>query len=186
MVTAIGRGEPQTLADILQARDERQARHDRLLRQYNHTLLSYKLNMPGSVKSNRLLCRVFDEGLRVIKAGLQGRAMPIVFEETLYQNSGPEFFGVVAAAAGDVKALSMDIEDTHPLGRLYDIDILDATGKKYDRSDMQRPERRCLICDQPAFVCGRSRAHSSEELLVKIQGMYDAYFFAGGSYDHNT
>jgi holo-ACP synthase CitX len=177
-MNAVGQGEYQTLADILRARDERLDLQNRLLAQYQNTLISYKLNIPGSVKYNALIRRVFDEGLAAITAKLAEHAMPLLFAQQLYKNSGPEFLGAVAADACAVKEFTLAIEETHPLGRLYDIDVIGQDGQKCDRSDMQKDERRCLLCDQPAFVCGRARAHSVEEMLNKIQSMCDAYFTA--------
>ena len=66
-----------------------------------------------------------------------------------------------------VKEKMTALEESRPLGRLFDIDILDANGEK-----LSRPiPRRCLICDEQAQVCARSRRHSVEELMAKIEEM---------------
>ncbi|MEN6413996.1 MAG: citrate lyase holo-[acyl-carrier protein] synthase [Veillonellales bacterium] len=173
---AIDQGTCQTLDDILKARDERAALQKRLLQQYKTTLISFKLNIPGEIKFNYLIKRIFDEGLQALRSELGKRKQVLLFEEVQYKDSGPEFFGTLAATAAATKQITLDIEENHPLGRLYDFDIIDKTGKQCSRQAMQRNERRCFLCDQPAFACARSRAHSIEAMKNKIQAMCDEYF----------
>ena len=66
-----------------------------------------------------------------------------------------------------IKKLMTTMEETHILGRLFDIDVLDANGQKLSR-DMPR---RCLLCDKQAQICARSRRHSVSELTAKIAAM---------------
>ena len=42
---------------------------------------------------------------------------------------------------------------------------------KISRKDLGFPERKCLLCNNPACQCGRSRKHSIEELRKKIYGI---------------
>ena len=60
--------------------------------------------------------------------------------------------------------LAVELEDIDPIGRLYDMDVLDTDGKKISREDMGLPRRKCLLCENDAAVCARSRAHSLEAL----------------------
>ena len=62
------------------------------------------------------------------------------------------------------------LEETK-IGRLYDIDVLEKENTKISRKDLGFPERKCLLCDNPACQCGRSRKHSIEELRKKIYGI---------------
>ena len=47
-------------------------------------------------------------------------------------------------------------------------DVLEKENTKISRNDLGFPERKCLLCDNPACQCGRSRKHSIEELRKKI------------------
>ena len=58
------------------------------------------------------------------------------------------------------------LEETK-IGRLYDIDVLEKENTKISRKDLGFPERKCLLCNNPACQCGRSRKHSIEELRKK-------------------
>ena len=57
------------------------------------------------------------------------------------------------------------------LGRLFDIDVLDAGGKKLSREGLGLPPRKCLLCEQPAHACARSRTHTVMELTERIESI---------------
>lgn len=74
-----------------------------------------------------------------------------------------------------VKKRAMQLEDNLPIGRLFDIDILDPAGKHLDRVELGGKIRSCLICDKPAKECGRSRAHTVEELQKKTEEILQTF-----------
>lgn len=84
--------------------------------------------------------------------------------------TGYEGYLVVKADGYQVKKLMIALEETK-IGRLYDIDVLEKENTKISRKDLGFPERKCLLCDNPACQCGRSRKHSIEELRKKIYGI---------------
>jgi holo-ACP synthase len=147
-----------------------------LLAKYEKTLVSFKLNIPGAVKYNELIKQIFDEGIQALQCNLIRNGMTLLVETVDYKQSGPEFFGVVAVESKIIKQVTWAIEESHPLGRLYDFDIIDKNGKQCGRQDIQKANRKCFLCDQPAFACARSRAHSVADMLSKIQAMYNEYF----------
>ncbi len=72
-----------------------------------------------------------------------------------------------------LKKYSIDLEETHPLGRLIDIDV---TLKGQTNSLSRGSLRKCFLCDKPAFVCGKNRTHSLEELNKYFNDTSKAYF----------
>ena len=62
------------------------------------------------------------------------------------------------------------------MGRLFDFDILRADGSKLSRQELGFLERTCLLCGNPAFLCGRSRTHSAQELLAKEIEIMENFF----------
>ena len=63
------------------------------------------------------------------------------------------------------------IEEAHPLGRLFDIDVLDSEGHK-----LSRPQYRpCLICGNQAQLCARTRRHTVAEMQAKIEEMLSTW-----------
>ena len=70
--------------------------------------------------------------------------------------------------ADRLKRLMTDMEDSSRLGRLFDVDVIGTDGRKISRSDYGMPARKCILCDQEAHICSRSRNHTVEELLRYI------------------
>lgn len=173
-------GEEQSLQDILEAREKRVKIQQYLINKYKGAVVSYKLNIPGPVKYNSFIKRIFDEGLKVFKRDLKRLSVDIQYEKVLYENSGPEYFAVFKMSSNLsiylIKRISTNIEETHALGRIFDFDIIDACGKQFSREDLGIGPRKCLLCNNNAFVCGRSRAHSIVELIEEIENMSVKYF----------
>ena len=67
------------------------------------------------------------------------------------------------------------IEESHFLGRIFDIDVYDGEGGQVSRSSLNLAERKCLLCGNDARICARSRVHSADELNEKIAAMKEEY-----------
>lgn len=170
------KGEEQVLQDVLEARDVRARYQEYLLDKYKSTIVSYKLNIPGPVKYSSLIKQIFDEGMLVFKQRLHEASISIVFEEVWYKNSGPEYFAVFNVDAVSIKQITSSIEETHALGRLYDFDVLNSDGSQISRQELGIEQRKCLLCENNAFECGRSRRHDVSTLLAHIGTMALEYF----------
>lgn len=166
-------GTPVELPAMLMAREARaeaqkacQAAHP------GCTLISFGLNIPGPVKTNEELRRLFDDGLAAIEELLHGLQTPAIAQFTHHAATGDEALLAVQGEPGAIKAATTRLEETHPLGRLFDIDVLASDGYK-----LSRPvPRRCLLCDAQAQICARSRRHSVEALTTRIAAMLQDYF----------
>jgi len=170
------KGEKQSLQEILKAKDERVFFQNYLLEIHKKNIIAFKLNIPGPIKYNDYIRKIFDEGLKVIKEALDEAGIEIICKRTFYKNTGPEQFIVIDKNPYKLKKLCALIEETHPLGRLYDFDVLDEKGMQISRTDINKEPRSCLICNNNAFECGRSRRHSLEDLLGKIEELVKTYF----------
>lgn len=159
-------GKPVTVMDMAQAREKRVQRRERLLKS-GKTVVTFSLNIPGEVKDAPVLRRVFLEGERLLKEILRPEDAKRYEEFT-----GWEGLYLCGMAAEQVKAETVLLEETHPLGRLFDLDVFSAEGEK-----LSRPQyRRCFICGRQAQVCARSRAHSLEELTGAAEKIAVDYF----------
>jgi len=85
------------------------------------------------------------------------------------QKTGPEALYVIEADAGLLKSASVELEEQHPLGRLWDLDVIAPGPRTLSRKDFGYSARRCLACERPAFECGRSRRHPLHELWTTIE-----------------
>lgn len=150
----------ENILEILKAREERAARQSRFLKRYGLPLLSFSMNIPGPVKDSPLIRSGFYEG----RQRLLKRLQPVA-EELCFDAAGPSLLWAVDGGAESVKAAAAEIEEQDELGRLFDMDVLDAAGEKLSR----REPRKCLLCGEDARVCARSRNHGLTELTAETQ-----------------
>ncbi|GMO41302.1 MAG: triphosphoribosyl-dephospho-CoA synthase CitG [Treponemataceae bacterium] len=150
-----------TLKEILAERERRAERRAELLAEYKGAFLSLTLNIAGEAKAFPLARRCFDEEIRTVQLTLKAEHIPVFHQETSETNAGYAAFLCAGCDARAIKSLAVHIEDTHPLGRLFDIDVFDADGVKLSRDDSPdgNNARPCLVCGGNAFACARSRAH---------------------------
>ena len=157
--------QPVKLEEMLRARDLRLARQKRLLSETGLPLLSMTLNIPGNVKRTRLSVLFFNNEVKRLKDVLKGLGAKIEHENILREKTGDEaLFAIKGLSAHAVKRLAIALEDQSPASRLLDLDVIDQDGSQISRSALGDSPRRCLLCDQPASICARSRAHDTNAL----------------------
>lgn len=153
-----------TLEEML---NQRELRHNLILeikkRFPQSTIISYKLNIPGPIKNNSHFQYAFQEGLKLLKN------YDLLYD---FRNNvtGPEAILVSQEDPNKLKAKMIDIEDNFELGRLYDLDV---TG--VNRSNLNIPARKCLICEDDAHGCSRSRKHNLDDVLDTIYSLIESY-----------
>ena len=167
---------------ILAARDARALRQRELLAAWPEAaLLCLTVVFPGPVKRDERSVRVGEAGVAAIRASF---ATAVLYEEIRDLETGYEAFFVVDTGPQEAKLRTCAIEDTHPWGRLMDIDVVvDGPGSSVlpgadrvsvapvSRSSLGLPERRCLLCDRPARECMRAHTHTLEQLLSRIDAL---------------
>ena len=150
-----------TLQQILDARENRARRQKELLAEYDKPIVSFTMNIPGPVKLDRDVAIGFFVGCRLLRDALAGK---LLYAEEHRRETGCEAFFVVDMTAKELKELTVDLEDSDSVGRLFDMDVLDTDGRAISREALGYPRRGCLICTEDAAVCARSRKHSVQEL----------------------
>lgn len=155
-----------TLQEILDARERRASRQKELLSQHQKPLLCFTMNIPGPVKLDRDVVIGFFVGCRLLRESLAGH---LLFAEEHRRSTGCEAFYVADLPARELKQLALDIEEADPVGRLFDMDVLDTDGKKISREDMDSPRRRCLLCEKESAECASRRAHNLTELTDRTK-----------------
>ncbi|MDQ0494889.1 citrate lyase holo-[acyl-carrier protein] synthase [Paenibacillus brasilensis] len=167
--------EVVTLEEMLQARENRADRQRQLISRYTVPLISMTINIPGPQKSSPTSKYVFHEGYRILMSQLAVNQMTPLHCEAYDLLTGPEAYVPVQADARILKRLVIAIEDGHPLGRLLDLDVIGLNERAISRDELGLGKRKCLLCDQAAHGCGRSRAHALPELLEAIKALVDGY-----------
>lgn len=157
------------ISEVLAARDRRVEKQLALLARFGASLICFTMNIPGPEKENDLIRRGFAIGLFQLRAQLRGEGLSILHFEQSRESSGFTAYFSVQASGNRLKALTVQIEDGTPVGRLFDMDVLTPDGEKISREQLGLPRRRCLLCGRDAAVCGRSRAHSVAQLQEKVR-----------------
>jgi len=163
---------PVTIPDMMACRERRVEIQNRLLKEYSQPVISFCMNIPGPTKNNQLILQAFEEGCAEIKNAVSQSGWTVFETVEIHENTGNELLLSVDGDAEDIKDKISRIEETHPLGRLYDLDVLNEKGEKLSR---QR-HRTCFICGRPAQDCASSRRHTAEELYTSIMILLKNYY----------
>lgn len=158
---------------MLEAREQRSHTQRQLFTsQAKASLLSATMNIPGPIKTSPILREVFEQVLDAVHAHPKLVAATFISKFYREKATGPEYYLLVDLPARELKAAMVEIEQTHPLGRLLDLDVLyfDDADQLHgiSRSDLNLPTRACLICEDDAKACGRSRKHSVADMQAAI------------------
>ena len=164
--------DKEILYEILNSREERAARQKSLIEEYNNSLISFTLNIPGAKKDSPIYREIHHIGMKKILDDIEKHAYKILYSQSYHKNTGSEGFIIVDIDPLELKKMTLHIEETHDLGRIFDIDVLDNNHRQIGRSDLGVGPRKCLICSEDAKVCSRSRRHSIDQLLEKIDELY--------------
>ena len=161
-----------TLYQMLAAREERAVRQQELLERFGKPIISFTMNIPGPVKDSPLIRRSFRWGL----ARLEEAFPRPLYRETKEEVTGCEAFFVIDGDAEAAKGICTQIEDDTPIGRLFDMDVLDETGAKLDRSLVDGKSRNCIVCGAPGRGCASRRVHSVPELTAAVTAIMESHF----------
>ncbi len=161
-----------TLQAILDARDARRRRQEEFFRLTpGATLVVATVVAPGSEKRSREADTA---------AAAMGKALAGVFADTALWHerwlpTGFELWISTDLTREEAKRRAVEIEETHPLGRLFDIDVIGSDLRPASRTEFGLPERHCILCDRPARYCMRAGTHTYREILNHIRQITDDY-----------
>jgi holo-ACP synthase len=168
-------GGTVTLERMLAAREERAARQAAALARFDRPVMSMTVVTPGPVKDGSLPRRVLLAAVQELESVFTRNRWCVLSRETLWPSTGPEALYVIDVEARAIKLAAIELEDRHPLGRLWDLDILAPGQGAISRQGLGIPPRRCLVCEWPGHACGRSRRHSPEELSHAVWQVVHTY-----------
>lgn len=158
-------GDEVTLSDMLKCREDRAAEQSALIRQFDRPVVSFCMNIPGPVKTNTEIRHAFEVGRDELREKLNDAEIPVLFCEERHAATGDELMLCADAPAEKIKEIAIDIEDHHPCGRLYDMDVIRTDGTKCSRHGF----RTCIVCGGKAQDCARSRRHSIREMQDAVE-----------------
>lgn len=151
---------------MLMARERRKHRQDELLDRYHLPIVCFTMNIAGDVKISPKILLAFDYGADELT-----RYAPI-HSEVFYELTGCEGYFVYSKDANELKNITIKIEDSDLIGRLFDMDVLDTNGIKLSRDIA----RSCIVCNEQAQACARNRTHGLEAVKSRTDDIL--YMFA--------
>lgn len=163
-----------TLMQMLAAREIRAERQKKLIAQYGKPIVSFSMNIPGPVKDSALIRRAFVAGCEALDHAFDKRE--VLFREIYPAVTGWEAMYALDREPGQVKAITTAIEDSHSLGRLFDMDVIGADHQKLDRETVGGGSRDCIVCGAAGRGCASRRLHSVEALQEAVKRILKDHF----------
>lgn len=169
----------ENLEAILAARENRMLRQKRLLAHWGKPLVCFTMNIAGPVKNSALIRLAFSAGLERLDGEL---GQPLHRDIRTTEDTGCEALLVYDMPAAVLKERCVALDSESPIGRLYDLDVLEVSGEKLSRA----VPRTCLVCGGPVSLCARSRAHGLDAVQTATQKLlrdFAADYLAGAAAD---
>lgn len=159
-----------TLQEVLLAREERVRQQQELLQEFGCPVVCFTMNIAGPIKNTPLIQRGFRAGLALLE---QRIPRELILKQTLdTANTGNTAMLAVSMPAAELKQICTKIEESGPLGRLFDMDVLEQDGNKLSRETL----RGCIVCGAPGRNCAASRAHSVAQLQAVTNQILTEHF----------
>lgn len=142
------------------------------LQRYNLPVVCAKINYPG-IDKNTKESRAAFEALR--KAVFEKFESFYLYNSIIEGHDGKSFLGVVNMSPLDAKNIGIDIEESHELGRVFDIDVYIGDGTSIGRETIKKNMRKCVLCGEDARICIKTGAHTLDETLNGINKLIGDY-----------
>lgn len=146
-------------------------------------VVSLGMNIPGPVKTGPSVYHAFLEGKRALEDIFRNGQTIVRFEGMMKDAAGyAAVYQIDGISAEALKLQAVELEETHFLGRLFDIDVSDGGGAWITRESVGGKTRKCLLCGRNAKVCGRSRTHTADELYERVSEIIDSWSIGTKAY----
>jgi len=164
--------EMKIFQNLLNDREKRVNLIQQLNQTYGKTIVCARVNYPGLYKINDKSIKIIEVIKEVLKNTFNSFIVYDLYEVTY---EGPLLIMVIAKDSKAVKKDAINIEESHPIGRLVDIDVYDEDGIGISRDVLGFSKRKCFICKNDAHACVRSRAHNEKDIKEYIHNIIDNF-----------
>lgn len=168
-------GSPVTSGELRAARDRRVLKKWELLAPGGELcLVEFSLNIAGTIKVFPFARAAFREEIRELSDRLA--RFSVLKTEIFEENSGDYAFFLLKSQAIPVKRFLVSIEESHPLGRLFNLDVCGPDGASVKRHDLGLLPRTCLVCGEDAHICTEKKSHSIELIQWQTAKLFHEFF----------
>lgn len=112
-----------TLIDVMEFRELKALiQSEMLLRNKDGLVVSLGMNIPGPVKSGPSILEAFQEGKKSLERIMESHSGAVIQKAILEENAGyAAIYLVYGIDRLELKRETVRLEETHPLGRIFDI-----------------------------------------------------------------
>ena len=168
-------GSPVTSGELRAVRDQRVLKKWELLTPGGEIcLVEFSLNIAGTVKTFPFARAAFREEVRELSDRLS--RFSVLKTEVYEKNTGDCAFFLLKSQAIQVKKFLVSVEESHPLGRLFNLDVCGPDGISVKRHDLGLLPRTCLVCGEDAHVCAEKKSHSMELIQWQTAKLFHEFF----------
>ena len=161
------------MENMLNEREKRITFQEKIIKKYDIPLVFLKVNYPGLNKINEITKEIIKSVYIDFNRILNKKVELKLYNET---SEGPNYIFLINCDAYIIKNKAIEFEETHPLGRLVDIDVYDSKDcKNISRNDLNVPLRKCFLCSKDAFICIREKNHTEEDIIDYINNSFKKY-----------
>ena len=161
---------------LLAAKEQRAARQADWLAHYQRPVISLTLVTPGAVKDSIRYRNMMGVALQACDQMLWKHRWQTLDRQVLWLPTGPEALWCVDHAASEIKAFCTDLGAYHPLGRLWDIDVICPKMVWWAVSQWGEPAPLLVVRRAPRTPRARSRRHDTGQVVARAEQMIDAWF----------
>lgn len=161
---------------LLMAKEQRATRQAEWLYHYGKPVISLTLVTPGRKKTGACYDNLMGVAIQSCDQWLREQQWPVLDRKVLWLATGPEALWCVDHPAPEIKAHCIGLEQTHPLGRLWDFDVICPQHGPVGRRSLNVSSRRCLVCDEPAINCVRGDRHPVRQVILKVEKLINDWF----------
>jgi holo-ACP synthase len=150
-----------SLETVLADREIKAETIQSLAAKYKAPIVGIRVNIPGPEKKTPWAFKLYRAAVESVEKMLDEKGI-VHFSVEMKAHYEYLTLVVVRKEAPILKQYLVAIEEASDMGRVFDLDVYMADGTPLSREAGHY--RKCYLCDEPAHVCARSRAHSFEEL----------------------
>jgi len=155
---------------ILKDRERRSDYTLTLIESYQKPVFVGKINYPGLCKNTENVNSTYEKMCETFINALGGEYDLVKHWQGA---DGPALIVVLKKSDLEWKRKCVQIEESHPHGRIWDLDVYSLESIPLSREDLGLGHRSCLVCSDSAKVCTALKKHSIQKIIRRIDSIIE-------------
>ncbi|WP_394243817.1 citrate lyase holo-[acyl-carrier protein] synthase [Vibrio astriarenae] len=139
------------------------------IKQYRLPLLRVTTFVPRIMANSEVAEKIYSIAKQQVHDTLSQSNYKVIESDSFEDKDGKGLLMAISGASStQLKRAMIKLENNHPLGPLFNFDVLNRDGKMVSRRSSEMEPRKCIICDHAASYCAASHIHSEESLEREV------------------